>query len=62
VYLFYYCAVRPSFQEGREKVSVGEVVEYGEKIGRNENVYVDRKHREELENKRGKNKTKGNVT
>jgi len=50
--LFYYCAVRPSFQEGREKGSVGEVVEYGGKTGRDENVYVDRKHREELENKR----------
>jgi len=50
--LFYYCAVRPSFQEGREKGSVGKVVEYGERTGKDENVYVDRKHREELENKR----------
>jgi len=32
--VFYYCAVRPSFQEGREKGSVCEVVEYGEKTGR----------------------------
>ena len=52
MYLLYYCAVRPSFQEGREKGSVGEVVEYGEKTGRDENVYVHRKHREEGESKR----------
>ena len=36
--MFYYCAVRPSFREGREKGSVSEVVEYGEKTGRDENV------------------------
>lgn len=59
--MFYYCAVRPSFQEGREKGSVGEVVEYGEKTGRDENVYVDRKQRRTREQE-GKHKTKGNVT
>jgi hypothetical protein len=42
----------PSFQEGREKESVGEVVEYAKKkTGRDDHVYVDRKHREEQENK-----------
>ena len=38
---------------------MGEVVEYGrKKTGRGENVYVDRKHREELENKRENVKAK----
>jgi hypothetical protein len=46
VYLLYYSTVRPSFQEGREKGNVGEVMEHRKKTGKDENVYVDRKHRE----------------